>query len=137
MMLLSRKNKLESTEETDVDITPMLDVVFIMLIFFIVTASLVKESGFSVNKPAASLPSKVINKSIVLEINANDEIRIQNRLIQQAAIKSTMIRMLAEDPSAVVSVRLHPNTTTKAMVGAIDGIRSANIPLPSVSLSRT
>jgi len=137
MVSLARKTGLKPQEETEVDITPMLDVVFIMLIFFIVTASFVKESGLNLNKPPLTEKRDVPNSSIVVEISANDEIRIQNRLVQTAAIKSTMVRMLAETPEAKVSVRLHPHTTTKAMVGVIDGIRSASYLLPSVSMSKT
>jgi len=137
MFSVIRNKRSEANEHSDVDITPMLDVVFILLIFFIVTASFIKESGFAVNKPEALESSETPERSIVLDINANDEIRIQNRLVQLIAVESTLVRLLAESPNAQVSVRLHPNTTTKAMVGAIDSIRSANIPSPPVSLSKT
>lgn len=137
MVSVVRRKRSDSNEHGDVDITPMLDVVFILLIFFIVTASFIKESGFAVNKPEAVEPSEIHDRSIVLEIDANDEIRVQNRLVQLIAVESTLVRLLAESPDAQVSVRLHPKTTTKAMVGAIDSIRSANIPSPPVSLSKT
>ena len=89
------------------------------------------------NKPATSERSEVPERNIVLEIDANDDIRIQNRLVQLIAVESTLVRLLAERPDAQVSVKLHPKTTTKAMVGAIDSIRSVNIPLPPISISKT
>jgi len=133
---IARRIKSESSEESDIDITPMLDVVFIMLIFFIVTASFVKESGFGLNKPNNSPPATVVPSipPIVLEISEIDEVRIQNRLILHSAIRATLVRLQAESPDAAIVVRLHPQVTTKTMVGAIDQVRAANVPLPAVSL---
>ena len=139
MMLLKRIKESatrSAQHEADVDITPMLDVVFILLIFFIVTASFVRESGFGVNKPISG-GSDLPLKSIILQIDSNDDIRIQNRPVLPVAVRSTMVQLLAETPAATVSVRVHPLTTTKAMVGAIDGIRSANFLLPAVTITRT
>jgi len=65
-------------DESEVDITPMLDVVFIMLIFFIVTASFVKETGFGINRPSASTDSAPTIPPIVVEISADNIVRIQN-----------------------------------------------------------
>ena len=137
MLSVISSRRSESNENSDVDITPMLDVVFILLIFFIVTASFVKEAGFDINKSEVLEQSAPPASSIVLEIDANDEIRIQNRLVQLIAVESTLLRLLAERPEAQVSVKLHPKTTTKAMVGAIDSIRSVIIPLPPISISKT
>jgi len=125
-----------SADESEVDITPMLDVVFIMLIFFIVTASFVKESGFGVNKPAASNPDAPSNPPIVVEISADNIVRIQNFDVQTAAIKSTIIRLRAEMPDSAVVVRVDPKTKTNSMIGAIDAIRSADVEFPSVSFSK-
>jgi biopolymer transport protein ExbD len=58
-------------EEAGIDMTPMLDVVFIMLIFFIVTASFVKEAGIDVNRPEASTAQKKANTSILIAIRRN------------------------------------------------------------------
>lgn len=134
---MKRLGKNNTEEETDIDITPMLDVVFIMLIFFIVTASFVKESGIDINKPAASNdpPDPDAPKPIVINIDELNEIRIDRNIVDFRAIKSTVTRLKAERPDASVVVKVHPKAQTKAIVQAIDGIKSANVPQPTISLS--
>ena len=133
---MKRLGKGKDGEETDIDITPMLDVVFIMLIFFIVTASFVKESGIDINKPPASNepPPTDAPRPIVVEINELDEIRIEDRLIDTRAIKPTITRMKAESPDSAVIVKVAKKSTTKTVVAAIDGIREAKVLQPTVSL---
>ena len=134
---MKRLGKNNTEEETDIDITPMLDVVFIMLIFFIVTASFVKESGIDINKPPASNdpPNPDAPKPIVVEIDKLNEIRIDRNIVDFRAIKSTVTRLRAERPDAAVVVKVHPKAQTKAIVQAIDGIKSANVSQPTISLT--
>lgn len=133
---MKRFGKGKAGEETDIDITPMLDVVFIMLIFFIVTASFVKESGLDINKPPASNepPPADAPKPIVIEVNDVNEIRIDNRLIDTRAIKPTVTRMKTESPESSVIVKVTKKSKTKAVVEVLDGVREANIPQPTISL---
>lgn len=123
-------------EETDIDITPMLDVVFIMLIFFIVTASFVKESGIGLNKPADSNepPNPDAPPPIVVSINNLSEIRIDDRLVDYRAVKPTIIRMRAESPDSSVIVKVDPKAKTKSIIEAVDGIRDAKVLTPSISM---
>jgi len=104
---MKRLGKQQNEEEADIDITPMLDVVFIMLIFFIVTASFVKESGLDLNKPPVTEtpPDADAPRPIVVEINDLSEIRIDNRLLDKRAIKSTVTRLKAERPDAAVVIK--------------------------------
>lgn len=134
---MKRLGKSNTEEETDIDITPMLDVVFIMLIFFIVTASFVKESGIDINKPPASdePPNPDAPKPIVVEIDKLNEIRIDRNVVDFRAIKSTVTRLRAERPDAAVVVKVHPKAQTKSIVRAIDGIKSANVSQPTIALS--
>ena len=134
---MKRLGRASNEEETDIDITPMLDVVFIMLIFFIVTASFVKESGIGLNKPEASQtpPDPTDVKPIVVEVNDLNEIRIQNRLVDRRAVKPTILRLKAESPESGVIVKVDEKSKTKAIVQAIDGIQEAGVSSPSVSIS--
>jgi len=139
MVGLFRKNakeydNVESPSESDIDITPMLDVVFIMLIFFIVTASFVKESGIGINKPSADSSDRPQSRLIVVEISANNIIRIQNFEVSEAAVKATIVRLRAESPDAAVVVRLDPKAKTDTMIAAVDRIRAAKVNLPAISL---
>jgi len=134
---MKRLGKASNEEETDIDITPMLDVVFIMLIFFIVTASFVKESGLDLNKPPASNdpPNPDAPKPIVVEISDLNEIRIQNRIVDVRTVKATITRMKAESPESSVVVKVDPKAKTRSIIETIDGIRSANVLQPTISMT--
>ena len=134
---MKRRGTANNEEETDIDITPMLDVVFIMLIFFIVTASFVKESGIDINKPPASNepPDPNAAKPIVVEISDLNEIRIQNRLVDHRRVKPTITRLKAESPESSVVVKLDPKAKTKTIIQTIDGIREAKVLQPTVSIT--
>ncbi|GAA6136354.1 biopolymer transporter ExbD [Arenicella sp. 4NH20-0111] len=135
---MKRLGKQNTEEEADIDITPMLDVVFIMLIFFIVTASFVKESGLDLNKPPVTdtPPDADAPRPIVLEINNLSEIRVDNRLLDDRAIKSTITRLTAERPEAAVIIKAAKKAKTKAIIAAVDGIKAAGVPRPTISLAK-
>lgn len=134
---MRRLGKSENEEEADIDITPMLDVVFIMLIFFIVTASFVKETAIDINKPPASdnPPDPEAPRPIVVEINKLSEVRIANRLLDYRRIKPTITRLKAESPDSSVIVKVDPKAKTKAIIQAIDGIRQANVQQPTITMT--
>lgn len=129
--------KFRQEEESQIDVTPMLDVVFIMLIFFIVTASFVKESGIDVNKPEASTVQQKDNASILLAINEHDEIWIDKRKVDPRAVKPTVIRLRAENPEGQVVIQADAKSTTEMVMKVVDGVREAGIPLPTISAVRS
>ncbi|MEM7357484.1 MAG: biopolymer transporter ExbD [Pseudomonadota bacterium] len=135
---MKRLGKEVNEEEADIDITPMLDVVFIMLIFFIVTASFVKESGIGLNNPPENNEPPPLDapKPIVVKVTDLDEIRIQDRVVDARAVKPTITRLKAESPESSVVVKVDPKAKTGSIMAAIDGIRAAKVPLPSVTLSK-
>ena len=111
-------------EEDGVDLTPMLDVVFIMLIFFIVTASFVKERGIDISRPDA--PSTTTeSKSILVRITESDQIWMGLRLIDVRRIRANVERMLAENPEAPVVVSADPESTNGIFVTVLDQARLA------------
>ena len=134
---MKRLGKAHNEEETDIDITPMLDVVFIMLIFFIVTASFVKESGIGLYSPPVSdePPNPDAPKPIVVKVTDLDEIRIQDRVVDFRAVKPTITRLKAESPESAVVVKVDKKAKTRVIIQAVDGIRAAKVDLPSVSIA--
>ncbi len=130
---MRRLTKARTEDEAEINITPMLDVVFIMLIFFIVTASFIKESGISVNKPEAQTSEKKDNTTILVAINDRDEIWIDRRLVDPRAVKPTIVRLRAENPEGAVVVQADLKSTTEAVMAAVDGIRDAGVPLPTIA----
>ena len=109
-------------EESKINLTPMLDVVFIMLIFFIVTATFVKEVGLDVNQPEDDKPKTVDpdKKSIVVRITNRDRITIAQRDVDIRSVRANIERLHAENPEAPVIIQPHPDATTKTIVHIID-----------------
>ena len=91
--------------ECDINLTPMLDVVFIMLIFFIVTASFLKETGMDMNRSDTSEKSTTENESILIAIAENSGIWMDDRLIDPRAVRANVERRRAENPSATVVIK--------------------------------
>jgi len=115
-------------DENEINLTPMLDVVFIMLIFFIVTASFIKESGIDVNRPDAPVTeSKPEDANILVVINANDEIWIDRRLIDPRAVRANIERMHAENPKGSVVIQANNKSTNKMLVWVMDSSRNAGV----------
>tara|TARA_R110002072_G_scaffold64_4_gene320 strand:+ start:8021 stop:8425 length:405 start_codon:yes stop_codon:yes gene_type:complete len=118
----------QKEEEGEVDLTPMLDVVFIMLIFFIVTATFVKEIGIDVTSPDKNQNVKDADKqSIVIQITSRDRIQIRNRDIDKRAVRANIERLHAESPEAPVVVQPHPESTTEIMIHVMDSARQAGV----------
>ena len=126
---MNRLGKAVNEEETDIDITPMLDVVFIMLIFFIVTATFVKEVGLDVNQPDDDKPKTVDpdKKSIVVRITSRDRIVIAQRDVDWRAVRANIERLHAENPEAPVIIQPHADSTTEAMIHVMDSARQAGV----------
>jgi len=115
-------------EDSEIDLTPMLDVVFIMLIFFIVTATFVKEIGLDVNSPDKNQNVKDADKqSIVVRITSRDRIRIRGRDIDVRAVRANIERLHAENPDAPVVVQPHPESKTNTMIQVMDSARQAGV----------
>ncbi len=120
-----------SQEDTDeqINLTPMLDVVFIMLIFFIVTATFIKEVGLDVNPPDEDKPKTVDpdKKSIVVRITSRDRIIISQRDVDWRAVRANLERLHAENPEAPVIIQPHPNSQTATMIHVMDSARLAGV----------
>jgi len=114
-------------EEPGIDLTPMLDVVFIMLIFFIVTASFVKETGIEINRPEASTAEAEDTAVILVAINANNDIWIDRRRIDVRAVRANIERMHAENPRGVVIVQADNRANVQTLTAVVDAARQAGV----------
>ena len=124
-----RKNLFQNVEEeeAEINITPMLDVVFIMLIFFIVTASFVKESGLEVNRPDAPTAVKKENANILVAIGASNEIWINRSRIDPRAVRANIERMHAENPEGAGIIQADKKAFTETLVLVMDSARQAGV----------
>ena len=105
----------------------MLDVVFIMLIFFIVTASFVKESGIDVNRPEAATAVKKERANILVAISDTGEIWINKRQIDIRAVQANIERLKAENPQGSVVIQADKKSTTDTLIKVMDAARAAGV----------
>lgn len=117
----------EQEEEAAIDLTPMLDVVFIMLIFFIVTASFIKEPGLEVNRPDASQSQKQEKKNIVVRIGPEGDIWINRRRIDVRNVQANIERLYAESPGGAVVIQADEASTNDKLVVVMDAARAAGV----------
>ncbi len=126
-------SQFEDQEENEVNLTPMLDVVFIMLIFFIVTASFVKEAGIDVNRPSAATAERKEKGNILVAISENNQIWIDRRQVDPRALRANIERMHAENPSGAVVIQADQESKNKLLVQVMDAARMAGVKNVSIA----
>ena len=124
---MSRRRRAREAEESEVNLTPMLDVVFIMLIFFIVTASFVKEAGIDVNRPDAATAEKKTKGNILVAITENGQIWIDKRQVDPRALRANIARLHAENPQGSVIIQADKNSKNGLLVLVMDSARLAGV----------
>mgnify|MGYP001194871576 FL=1 len=124
---MARRHTDNEADGNDIDITPMLDIVFIMLIFFIVTTSFVKESGVTVSRPTASTAESKQGSNILIAIRANGEIWIDKRSVDLRAVRANTERLKAESPEGAVVIQADEFAPTGILVKVMDQVRLAGV----------
>jgi biopolymer transport protein ExbD len=122
-----RRRRTRDEEESEVNMTPMLDVVFIMLIFFIVTASFVKEAGIDVNRPDAATAVRKERGNILIAISDSGQIWIDKRQIDIRAVRANIERLHAENPQGAVVIQADENSKNGLLVRVMDAARLAGV----------
>lgn len=124
---MRRISQAPAEEESNIDITPMLDVVFIMLIFFIVTASFVKETGIDVNRPNAPTATVKEKANILIAIDARNNVWIDRRKIDIRSVRANIERLHAENPQGSVVIQADKDSKTDTLVHVMDAARQAGV----------
>ena len=132
---MSLKHRHKKHDETEIDITPMLDVVFIMLIFFIVATSFVKESGIEVASPSSSSSVKSDKGNIVIELDSSGTILVNKKAVSLEAVRPNVERLLAELPEASVILAAQKGSRINDLVVIVDQAKMAGA--AQVSLAST
>jgi biopolymer transport protein ExbD len=123
-----RRRRHRQDDDDEVNLTPMLDVVFIMLIFFIVTASFVKEAGIDVSRPSASTAERKERGNIMVAITENDQIWIDRRQVDPRALRANIERLHAENPQGSLVIVADKNSKNGLLVQVMDAARAAHVP---------
>ncbi|AFV00552.1 ExbD/TolR family protein [Simiduia agarivorans] len=125
---MHKKPFANASDQSDIDLTPMLDVVFILLIFFIVTASFVKEQVLDVSLPESITEDKsTVQQPIVVKVDASNRIWLEERQVDARALRANFERLHAEDPKAPVVVRADLKSNAATYVAVADAARQASI----------
>jgi biopolymer transport protein ExbD len=119
--------QLSEEEEAEINLTPMLDVVFIMLIFFIVTAVFVKEPGIEVSRPEAMTAFTPESGSIFIAVSANNEIWIDGRNVPPEGVRASIERLVAENPEGGVVIMADNESYNEYVINVMDAAKAAGI----------
>jgi biopolymer transport protein ExbD len=126
----------DKESDNEINLTPMLDVVFIMLIFFIVTASFVKEAGIDVSKPEAARLDDQKQENVLVAISDTSEIWIGGRLIDPRAVRANIERLHAENPHGSVIIQADKRSYNDTLVRVMDASRQAGVYNISIAADR-
>jgi biopolymer transport protein ExbD len=118
----------KSEDAAEINLTPMLDVVMIMLIFFLVAGSFIREVGVEIErKQTSSAESSGESDAITIQVSATNEIWVKNRRIDARAVRANISRMRAENPKASVIIKAHNASTINAVTKVLDASREAGV----------
>ena len=131
-----RRHRKRGDSESEINMTPMLDVVFIMLIFFIVTASFVKEAGIDVNRPDASTAEKKAQGNILVAISESGQLWIDKRQVDVRQLRPNIERLHAENPQGAVVIQADKNSKNGLLVDVMDAAREAGVFNVSIAAER-
>ena len=122
-----RLSALSENADSSIELTPMLDVVFIMLIFFIVTTSFVKESGIEVSRPNAASAEKQERASIFIAIDSQGQVWLQKRRLEIDAVRANIEKLHAESPEGTVVIQADQVSEIGILVKVMDQVRQAGV----------
>ena len=117
------------------DMAPLIDMVFILLIFFLVNTSFVKETGIEVSRPTASTATVENKTSVLIAIDTDNRIFMEQREIDLRAVRANVERALAENPEAAVIVVADKTSSTGTAIQVMDGCRMAGATNVSLAAS--
>ncbi len=133
---MKRRSEQSGGDEAELDMTPMLDIVFIMLIFFIVTATFVKEAGIEVIRPDAETGDEQKRAGILIAINEQGHVWINKRKVDVRAVRVNVERLLAENPQGTVVIQADESSKFEILVQVMDQANAAGAPAVAVATKR-
>lgn len=117
----------QEDEGEEINLTPMLDVVFIMLIFFIVTATFIKEAGIQVDRPDTVTAEFQEDASILIAISSTDEIWIDRKQREPRAVRGVIERLHSENPKGSIVIQADEESTNEMLVIVLEAAKAAGV----------
>lgn len=130
-----RRNHAEAASPAaeQINLTPLIDMVFILLIFFLVTASFTKESGIDVDRPSAQTASREEHASMIIGVNKKGEIFIENQLVQLTSVRALVENQKAQNPEGTFIIMADKGALTGTTVDVLDQVRLAGVSKVSIA----
>jgi biopolymer transport protein ExbD len=122
-----RRSTQQQEEEKVADLTPMLDVVFIMLIFFIVTATFIKETGVEIDRPDTKTAEMKKKVSLLVGVSPSNEIWIDKKKVDIRQVRPTMERLHAENPRGGLVIKADSVSKVEKVLAVMDAARNLGI----------
>jgi len=132
----NRHSRRQSGAIAEVNMTPLIDMVFILLIFFIVTTSFVKETGVDVSRPSAKTAVKKEHANILIAIKPNGEVWMDKRQVDRRAVRANVERMHAENPEGSVIILADKEAKTGLLIEVMDQARLAGVANVSIAAEK-
>lgn len=132
---MAKKSLRPTEEEAAIDMTPMLDIVFIMLIFFIVTTAFVKEAGVAVERPNADEPTER-KANIFIGVTEHGDVYMLRRKVEKESVRALLEKELIENPESQVVIQADKNSDSGIMLDILDAARRAKVKQVSVAAER-
>ena len=130
------RRRSEEEEETEINITPMLDIVFIMLIFFIVTTSFVKETGIDPRRPEAETAEEARRGNILIAVAENGQIWMNKRSVELGQVRGMVENALAENPESAAVIIADTEADTGVVIDLMDQVRLGGVYRISIAAER-
>ncbi|TBV83287.1 MAG: biopolymer transporter ExbD [Desulfobulbaceae bacterium] len=125
--MMRRRQKRDDQEAAEINLTPMLDVIFIMLIFFIVTTSFIKETGIEINRPVAATAQHMEHGNIMIAVSTAGAVWIDGRQVDILALRANVERLRAESPESAVIIQADEAANIGVLVQVMDQVRLAGV----------
>jgi biopolymer transport protein ExbD len=132
-MGIKRQRAVSESAGDDINITPLMDIVFIMLIFFIVTSTFVKEPGVEINRPEAQTAKQRKLAAILVAVTEDNKIYINKDEIPLEAVKTNVEKLKAENPKGTAVVQVDRNANSRYLVEVVNQIKAAGVDEVAVS----
>lgn len=133
---MKRKKHTAGDDDAAIDMTPMLDIVFIMLIFFIVTTTFSNEKGLSANRPENNQNQSKPSKSLSIRIDDQGQIYMGGRVVDIRRVVANTQTFLAENNTESAAIQAHENTEHGIVVNVMDQVKQAGIVNVSVLVKK-
>ena len=133
---MRHSNTEQETTAANVNLTPLIDMVFILLIFFLVTASFTKESGIDVDRPSAQTTVRQEQASLIISITKEGEIWIDNKQVDIRSIRAHIEQLHAQNPEGTVIIMADKNALTGTTVAVLDQVRLSGVSNVAIAASK-